>query len=337
MAAIRPLDGPGPAHRPRRPGVHRQAPERTRRPPPPAQGVRSHQRDPGRLGQRARAQPGAAAVRPPRPAPADDARRRHRRRRAVRVLGPRRGDRPEQPAPAVPLEDGVRSRVEGDRSHRGREARVRRGGQGPHPRQRTDHRRRPRAAGRQEGQLVELGRRQARPRAPLPPRRGRRRAPAARLRPPVRPARAGAAGERAGCADADRGRGAQGAAGRSPPAAWAWRRSRTSPTTTARAHDLRRVEPLGRRARRGGRAAAGRPSRGGRSRRTSTATRRCRGRSTPGPCSARSTRSCGTASAPSGCSTSSTGSRSTCRRRSGSTATTRSRTCSATASSAAST
>ena len=67
-----------------------------------------------------------------------------------------------------------------------------------------------------------------------------------------------------------------------------------------------------RRAGRGRRAAPGRPSRAGRARRTSTATRRCRARSTPGRCSARSTRWCGSASAPSTSSTSTTASRSTC-------------------------
>ena len=92
-AAVELSLGPGPPHGARRPGLRRPAPDRPGRPPPPAPGVRPHQRDPGRLRQRARAQPGAAAVRPPRPAPAHDARRRHRRRRAVRVLGAHGGDR----------------------------------------------------------------------------------------------------------------------------------------------------------------------------------------------------------------------------------------------------
>ena len=100
---------------------------------------------------------------------------------------------------------------------------------------RADHRRRPRRAGRAEGPLVGLGRRQDRPRAPVPP-RSRRRPPAAqRLRPALRPARAGAAGGRAGGADADRGGGPQGAARPSPRGRSAWPRWRTSPTTTARA------------------------------------------------------------------------------------------------------
>ena len=73
--------------------------------------VRPRRRHPDRLGQRARAQPGAAAVRPPRPAPPHAAPRCPRRRRAVRVLGPHGGDRAERPAPPVPLADGVRPRV----------------------------------------------------------------------------------------------------------------------------------------------------------------------------------------------------------------------------------
>ena len=51
--------------------------------------ARSDRADPDRLGQRAGAQPGAAAVRPPRAAPAQPDRRRHGGRRAVRVLGAR--------------------------------------------------------------------------------------------------------------------------------------------------------------------------------------------------------------------------------------------------------
>ena len=47
-------------------GFHRPPSERSGRPPPPAAGVRADQRRPTRLGERARAQPGAAAVRPPR-------------------------------------------------------------------------------------------------------------------------------------------------------------------------------------------------------------------------------------------------------------------------------
>ena len=64
--------------------------------------------------------------------------------------------------------------------------------------ERADHRRRPRAARRAEGPVVGLGRRQARPRVPVPPRAGGRPPAAQRLRPPLRPARAGAAGGRAG-------------------------------------------------------------------------------------------------------------------------------------------
>ena len=102
----------GPAHRARRAGLRRAAPVGPRRPPPPAPGARPHGPDPDRLGQRARAQPGAAAVRPPRAAPAHADRRRHRRRRAVRVLGARGvASCPTDAPPPLPLEDGQRAPV----------------------------------------------------------------------------------------------------------------------------------------------------------------------------------------------------------------------------------
>ena len=144
-----------------------------------------------------------------------------------------------------------------------------------------------------KGTLVELGRRQDRPRAPVPTRRGRRRAAAARLRPAVRPARAGAAGERAGCADADRGRRPQGAADarRAQPGRGDARRSRRLPPPAAD----HVVQAARRRARRGGRAAPGRRRGVGEAgvhppRRQGAADGR-----RPGRCSARSTRSSGTA------------------------------------------
>ena len=78
---------------------------------------------------------------------------------------------PSEPAPAVPLADGRGPHVEGDPPPRPREAGVRRGRCCERVRdRRADHGRRPRAARRQEGQLVELGRRQDRPRVPLPAR-----------------------------------------------------------------------------------------------------------------------------------------------------------------------
>ena len=80
------------------------------------------------------------------------------------------------------------------------------------PPTRPADRRRPRAAGRAEGTVVGLGRRQDRARGAVPARAGRRPPAPERLRPALRPARACAAGGRAGGADADRGRGPQGAA-----------------------------------------------------------------------------------------------------------------------------
>ena len=140
--------GRGPAHGPRRPGLRRPPPGRPRRPPPPAQGVRPHRRDPDRLGQRARAQPGAAAVRPPRAAPAHDARRRHRRRRAVRVLGPHGGA-------SCPSAQHRLFRWRMDAGHQWTAIdrlapappELPRRGARPGPRRRSDHRRRPRASG----------------------------------------------------------------------------------------------------------------------------------------------------------------------------------------------
>ena len=71
-----------------RPGLRRPAPDRPGRPPPPAQGVRPRRRHPGRLRERARAQPGAAAVRPPRSAPPHAAPRRRSRRASCSSTGP---------------------------------------------------------------------------------------------------------------------------------------------------------------------------------------------------------------------------------------------------------
>ena len=93
-----------------------------------------------------------------------------RRRRAVRVLGPHGGDRAEHPAPTVPLADGVRSPVGRREEVRAATPGLPRRGPRPHPRGRADHRGRPPAAHRSEGLVVELGRRQAGPRVPVPPR-----------------------------------------------------------------------------------------------------------------------------------------------------------------------
>ena len=129
--------------------------------------------------------------------------------------------------------------------------------------------------------MVELGRRQDRARAPVPPRRGRRRAPPARLRPRVRPHRADDPGR--ACSThrrRPRTRRAR-SSSPSPPAAWAWRRSRTWPTTTASGG--RSLQAARRRARRGGRAATCRRRGLDESRHTSTATPAARGGRRPCP------------------------------------------------------
>ena len=73
------------------------------RPPPRAPGVRPRRPDPDRLGERARALAGAAAVRAARSAPARPAAEDARRRRAVRVLGARGVAAADRDAAVVPL------------------------------------------------------------------------------------------------------------------------------------------------------------------------------------------------------------------------------------------
>ena len=107
------LERAGPSHRARRAGLHRSAPDGSRRPSPPPACRRPDGPHPDRLGQRAGAQPGAAAVRAARAAPAQPDRRRHTRRRAVRVLGARGEPRARRAAPVDALEDERRPSVEG--------------------------------------------------------------------------------------------------------------------------------------------------------------------------------------------------------------------------------
>ena len=76
------------------------------RPAPRAPGVRPGRPDPDRLGQRARAVAGAAAVRAARSAPARPAAEDARRRRAVRVLGARGVAAADRDAAVVPVDDG---------------------------------------------------------------------------------------------------------------------------------------------------------------------------------------------------------------------------------------
>ena len=146
------------------------AADRARRPPPSPSGGRPDGADPDRLGQRARAQPGAAAVRPARAASADADRRRHappascsstgstRRATCRSTLSPELGGTMAQAAP-----------VGGGGAHSPRPPASyidERPGQGS--RQRPGRRRRPPAARRPEGFVVGLGRRQDRARAPVP-------------------------------------------------------------------------------------------------------------------------------------------------------------------------
>ena len=159
-------------------------------------------------------------------------------------------------------------------------------------------------------------------------RRGAGQRPEHRLRPALRPARAGAAAGGAGdCRRLPRPT-RTGRWSGSRPGRWAWPPRPSCATTSgcrppvrgqaiARAGRRRRADP-GRRS-----TAMRRPVRTCTRRRDPARVRRRRW-------SARSIRWSGTAAAPSGCSTSTTGSRSTCRRRSASTATTCCRSCSAT-------
>ena len=171
-------------------------------------------------------------------------------------------------------------------------------------------------------------------RLPVHRRRPRDRRAQQPVRDPLRPARAGDPGPRAGSADPDP-RGVRARAG-TP--------CRPLPRGRDRAGPARLLPDAGGRHRDGGR----RPGRGGRAapgvrgrleaarlpapRRPAAPTR-----SPPGPCSARSTRSSGSGPGPRRSSTSATASRSTSPPRSGSTATTCCRSCSATGSSPGST
>ena len=192
---------------------------------------------------------------------------------------------------------------------------------GADPRQRHRHP----AAGPRARPAVELARRQARARAPVLRRHGRGRT-ADQLRAPLRPRRAGAAGAVLARRPRAGGRSARAGPDRRP------RRSESRPSpTSATTSDCRA------RRRRRGSPSWSRPasccrlrSRAGRARLPVAGCPPAARGSTPGRCCRRSTRWSGTATAPSGCSTSSTGSRSTRRRRSGSTATTCCRSCSAT-------
>ena len=286
-------------------------PDRPGRPPPPAQGVRPHRRDPDRLGQRARAQPGAAAVRPARAAPALAARRRRRRRRAVRVLGPHGGHHPQHRTTTCSA-GGWSGPPRGSAV-----ARLERAAAGL-------HRRGASSASARDGPLTAADLEQrVGPKGPwwdwddgkialeyLFRRRASSSPSGAAATSPGSTTSPSASCRRA-CwrPDADRSRGPQGAAGAGRPGAAAWRRSPTSPTTTARAPTACR--PLVAELVEEGRLLPcevegwDRPAYPPRRR------RRRRDASTAGRCSARSTRWCGTATATSGCSASTTASRST--------------------------
>ena len=133
---------------------------------------------------------------------------------------------------------------------------------------------------------------------------------------------------------AERGRRAEGAPRAGGPVARHRHRARPRRLLP---HQHPRRPAARRRARRGGTPGAGHRRGLDATRRSSTPRRARRAGSTRVPCSRRSTRWSGSGPAPSGSSTSATGSRSTPRRRSGCTATTSCRSCSATSSSRAST
>ena len=303
-------------------------PDRPGRPPPPAPGVRPRQRDPGRLRERARAQPGAAAVRPSRPAPPHAAPRRARPTASCSSTGPtwRRSCRAPSTACSA---GGWRSTTTGPASRRSSSAaratstRSSTASVTSGPITAADLQQRTGPKGSwwswDDGKLAleflfHHGQRGGDPAAQ-------------RLRPALRPPRAGAAGRRPGRPDADRGRGPQGAAGPRRPVA---RRGHVGgPHRLPPPEATRPCKPLVAELVEDGVLRPARTSRAGPKpayvHRDATIPRAVQGR---GRCSARSTRWSGTASAPSACSTSTTASRSTSRRPSASTATTCCRSCS---------
>ena len=182
------------------PGLRRRAPERPGRPPAPAAGLRPRRAHPDRLGERAGALAGAAAVRPPRSPSTGPAAEGRGRRRAVRVLGARGVAHPRRPAPPVPLEDGPglgRVGVERAGADEQGAPRLRREHLPGGGRARPGRGRRPLGAHRRQRRLVGLGPRQAGARMAVLDRPGHGAAAAERLRPHVRPAGADAA--RRGC------------------------------------------------------------------------------------------------------------------------------------------
>ena len=227
----------GASYRARRPGLRRCPADRADRPPPPASRVRPDRSDPDRLGERPRAQPGVATVRPPRAPPADPDRRRQRRRRGVRVRGARGLVRAVRRLSPLPMVDAHAAPV-AERSFASRETRPdyieevyrRVADNGPVVAGRAQ------AAGRPEGHVVGLGRRQDRARGAVPLRDGSPLAGGATTSPVSTTSPSGRCrptcwrGRR--CPSTRRARSCSCA----PPSTTASARSRISPTTTASAN-----------------------------------------------------------------------------------------------------
>jgi hypothetical protein len=230
-----PQPGPGPPHRPGRPGVHR-APARVAgqagRPAPRPPGPRPGRPGADRLGQRLRAQPGDAAVLPARAPPPRPVAPHGPGPRGLRVLGPRGVAAAGRPLAAAAVVDGDGPDVERAAGAVGAPARLHRGrlrrGRGAGP----AHRRPAVRPGAQEGGDVGALRRQDGAGVPLrrgphhrPPRPGH-------LRPHLRHARAVDPGRRPGPAGAVRGRRPARADRPGGPGPTASPPSAASPTTT---------------------------------------------------------------------------------------------------------
>ena len=232
-----PVRRPGPADGARGPGLRRPGSRPRARRLGAAARARPRRPDPDRLGQRAPARALPAAVQPPRRLRHGAARPRRAPRppAAVRVLGPRGVAAAGHDPAAAALADGARRRRRVGRHAphpAGAPGAGRRGARGgPRERARRGQRgARARAPG-EDGAVVGLVGRQARVRVAVLERADHLRA-AARLRAPLRPARARAAARGDRRPPRPRSRTPSASSCGSPPARWAWRPRRTCATTS---------------------------------------------------------------------------------------------------------